>query len=139
MNKQYLPVLRPAPKLTLEEAQERFKYWRETRKSRKPIPKELWDAAITLSKEHSINKVSKALRLNYTALRNHIHGINPKKPIKKPSASAFIELDFDKGVSTSECIVEMEKRCGAKMRMCFRGKTDFDPLSLSKAFWNNGA
>lgn len=134
MNEHYLPVLKPAPEPTLEEAQRKFKKWRETRKRRRPIPKALWDDAVALSKEHSINTVSKALHLNYTALKNRIHGIKPKKTPKKPPA--FVELDF--GVSTSECIVEMEKKDGAKMRMCFRGSTDFDPLTLSKAFWNNG-
>ncbi len=139
MNEEYLPALLPTSKLTLEEVQKKFEHWRETRKSRKPIPKELWNDAVTLLKKHPISKVSKALRLNNTALRDRIRGTNPKKPINKPSASSFIEIDFSNSVSTSECIVEMEKKCGATMRMCFRGKTDFDPLSLSKAFWNNGA
>jgi len=135
MNEQYLPVLKPPPKPTLENVRRKLEHWRETRKKRRPIPKELWDAAVALSKEHSINTVSKALHLNYTALKNRIHGIKSKKKPKNPPASAFVELDF--GVSTSECIVEMEKKGGAKMRMCFRGSTDFDPLTLSKAFWNS--
>jgi len=35
----------------------------------------------------------------------------------------------------SECIVEMQDCSGAKMRMCFKGKTDFDFLELGKSFW----
>jgi hypothetical protein len=139
MTEKYLPAPTPPPKLTMAEVQIKFEHWRRTRKSRKPIPKKLWNDAVILSKEISINKVAKALRLNYTALRDRVHGANSKESIEKPSASSFIEIDFSNSVSTtSECIVEMEKKCGAKMRMCFRGKTDFDPLSLSKAFWNNG-
>jgi hypothetical protein len=34
----------------------------------------------------------------------------------------------------SECIVEMEDGGGSKMKMCFKGKTEFDLLELGKSF-----
>jgi hypothetical protein len=134
MHEQYLPVLKPAPKPALDDVRKKFEHWRKTRKRRRPIPKELWDDAVALSKRHSINTIAKVLCLNYTTLKSRIHGIQSKKKPPPPDP-AFVELDF--GVSTSECIVEMEKKGGAKMRMRFRGSTDFDPLTLSKAFWNS--
>ncbi|MDD4273320.1 MAG: hypothetical protein PHG14_06280 [Desulfobacter postgatei] len=50
--------------------------------------------------------------------------------------AAFMAFDFSSACSSvSECVVEMEDGNGAKMRMCFKGKTDFDLLELGKSFW----
>ena len=61
--------------LTLGEVKEQFKLWRKTRKSPKPIPRELWDAAAKLSETYSINQISKALCLNHTSLKERVHKI----------------------------------------------------------------
>ena len=65
----------------LEDVQQKFTSWREKRTRRRPIPEGLWEAAINLSraKEYPINKIFKALRLNYSDLKRRIsaHG----KPI----------------------------------------------------------
>ena len=52
------------------------------------------------------------------------------------SPSGFIEVNLESPAAESECIVEMQDILGAKMRMHFRGKTDFDLLELAKAFWS---
>ncbi len=49
--------------------------------------------------------------------------------------TGFIEVNLEPPAAVSECIVEMQDILGAKMRMHFRGKTDFDLLELAKAFW----
>ncbi|MBW1729154.1 MAG: hypothetical protein JRJ62_16645 [Deltaproteobacteria bacterium] len=51
---------------SLAEVCDRFKHWRQTRKSRRePVPQQLW--------QYSINEISRALRLNYTDLKNYVH------------------------------------------------------------------
>jgi len=125
--------------LTLSEVKEKFELWRKTRKNRKPIPRELWDTAANLSETHSINQISKALRLNYTALKKRVNKMEATEAcIQKGQASSFVELNFEQPPLVSECIVEMQDCSGAKMRMCFKGKTDFDFLELGKAFWRKG-
>ena len=59
--------------------------------------------------------------------------------IQEVHPPSFVELNFEHSPLVSECIVEMEDRAGAKMRMCFKGKMDFDLLELGKAFWRKGA
>ena len=55
---------------TLEQVRQRFESWRQRRKKRTRIPQNLWQAAVvTLSEEYSICHLSKALRINYTALK----------------------------------------------------------------------
>ncbi len=121
---------------SLELVRYEFESWRRTRKNRREqIPEQLWGAAVALTKQYPINRVSKALRLNYTDLKNHIQPQNPITQVEN-KAPTFVELGGSDIFIPSECIVEMEDSSGAKMRMCFRGKTDFDLLELGKTFWN---
>ena len=54
---------------TLEEVQQLFEQWRRNKRRRDRIPAALWEAAASLSGQHSANKISKLLRLNHTAVR----------------------------------------------------------------------
>jgi hypothetical protein len=47
-----------------------------------------------------------------------------------------MEVKLEPPAAAAECIVEMQDTLGSKMRMHFRGKTDFDLLELAKAFWS---
>jgi hypothetical protein len=58
------------PEPTLEEVRVQFETWRKTRNSRQPIPDQLWQAAFKLSKNYSVYKIAKTLRLDYTKLKN---------------------------------------------------------------------
>ncbi len=126
----------PSP---LESVQYQFETWRETRKNlREPIPEYLWEAASKLQNEYPISRISKALRLNHTDLKNRISGQKSNRKNKNQSSPLFVELDCLHSFTASECIVEMEDGFGSKMRMSFKGKTDLDLLELSKAFWRKG-
>ena len=52
----------------LSEVKEQFKIWRRTRKTHRPIPEKLWQAAVSLTATHSVSQISKELVLDYTAL-----------------------------------------------------------------------
>ena len=123
------------PRFSLSEVKEQFKIWRRTRKSPRPIPEQLWQAAVSLTATHFISQISKELVLDYSALKKRV-------PIKKKDRSAkmnppgFIELNLEPPASVSECMVEMQDILGAKMRMHFRGQPDVDLLELAKAFWS---
>lgn len=123
--------------LTLEEVQEKFKYWRRTRKSHRPIPAELWEAAVSLSADYSISQISKELILDYSTLKRRVH-TKKNDPIAKIGLPDFIELDFEKPAAVSQCSVEMHDRSGATMTMQWKGKADFDLLELIKIFWRKG-
>ena len=68
----------PTTRPSLSEVKEQFKIWRRTRKSPRPIPEQLWQAAVSLTATHSISQISKELVLDYTALKNRV-------PTKKKS------------------------------------------------------
>ena len=123
------------PRPSLIEVKEQFKLWRRTRKSPRPIPEKLWEAAVSLTANHSISQISKELVLDYSALKKRVP-IKKKNTAAKMSPPGFIELNLEPPAAVSECIVEMEDTLGAKMRLHIRGKTDFDLLELANAFWS---
>ena len=131
----YQPTLTD-PKPTLREVQERFEAWRQTRAKRASIPDEFWQAAISVCQDHSINKVSKTLRLNYTDLRHRVRASGLRASAPSVHTPTFIELEWAKPQSAPECIIEMQDPQGAQMRMTFKGDIGLDLLELSKAFWS---
>ena len=124
----------PTPRPSLSEVKEQFKIWRRTRKSPRPIPEQLWQAAVSLTATLSISQISKELVLDYSALKKRVP-IKKKSTANKTSAPSFIELNLEPPAAVSECIVELQDNLGAKMRMHIRGKTEFDPIQLAQAFW----
>jgi len=121
----------------LNKVKSEFKIWRTTRKNRNPIPADLWEHAVELYPAFTISKISTTLAISYTDLKQRVHqkpeNFSASQDEKPPT---FIELGFPAPSSSiSECVVEMEDSSGAKMRMCFRGRTDFDLLELGKSFW----
>ncbi len=124
---------------SLEDVKQQFNAWRKN-KTCKRTPRKLWQAAVNLHNVEglSIHKISKALHVNYNDFKKQIHGNNAPvvKDIQTPS---FIELDCINPTFPSECIVEMENTAGSKMRMSFKGNTDFDFLELGKSFWRQSS
>ena len=124
----------PTPCPTINQVKEQFKIWRRTRKSPRPIPEKLWAAAVSLTANHCLSQISKELVVDYSALKKRV-AIKTKDAAALMNPSGFIEVNLEPPAAVSECIVEMQDIGGAKMRMHFRGKTDFDLLELAKAFW----
>lgn len=121
--------------LSLEQVQQRFESWRRCRKKRTRIPQTLWQAAVSLSEEYSINHLSKALRVNYTALKKKVvNAQTPKKETFGISSSPFMELPVPAAPLT-ESTIEMIKSDGSLMRIQVKGVTGLDWVELSKAFW----
>ncbi len=125
------------PSESLSEVKEQFQKWRRTRKSPRPIPKKLWEAAVCLSANHSISQISRELILDYSALKKRAL-IKKKNSVTKISCPDFIELGFDPPTAIPECLIEMEDSLGGKMRIHFKNKTDTELLELVKTFWGKG-
>jgi hypothetical protein len=112
----------------IDEVSEQFKQWRQTRQAREKIPQELWDSAARLASKYSVNRVSKALRISYEGLRKRLG--NEKYEVK-PS---FMELGAGNFLTPSQCIVELEKADGSKMRLMVGDEHAVELISIGKAF-----
>jgi hypothetical protein len=128
----------PSPNQALSEVKEQFKRWRRTRKSCRPIPEELWAAAVSLSANHSISQISKELIIDYSTLKKRV--LNKKKnTVTKMGRTDFFEVDLTPATACWACIIEMEDSMGAKMRMHLKNKSDFELGDLVNAFWGKGS
>ncbi|MBU1697985.1 MAG: hypothetical protein KKD21_13245 [Proteobacteria bacterium] len=130
----------PAQNSALDSVKQRFDVWRSNKSGRKRIPDFLWQAAtsILLSGGFSLNKIARNLRLNHSELKKHACK-QPSgfiQPMPEPSPT-FVEIEPPS--LFSECIIEMERDSGTKVRMCFRGKADPGLIELGKYFLRDQA
>ena len=120
----------------IERVRQQFKAWRQTRVKRTPIPQHLWTAAAGLTTRYSICNVSKALGLNYTALKEQvIKSTTQPASTETVYSSTFIELPSP--APALESTMEMIKPDGAVMKIQIKGATRWDLLELGKAFWGH--
>lgn len=124
---------------TLEGVEQRFESWRKSRKGRAPIPEELWRAAAELSSAYTVGKISKALRLDYSALKKHVlsAGCSDELQRQGPACGGFVEIDWSARAANGECVVELEDP-GAKLKVLLRGNSNFDVAGLARMFWRKG-
>ena len=117
---------------TLEQLREKLDSWRKIKRyHREPVPKDIWKDATELARKYSIYKVSRALSLNYVNLKNPVTGPSKKQPENKKTS--FIELG--QPPSMPEIVLEMENKKGSRLKICLKGRTDFDPMDLARIFY----
>jgi hypothetical protein len=131
------PDVAPSRKPDLAEVQKRFDNWRAHRKRGASIPAALWEGAVSLCADHSPYKISRALHLDYNALKKRSQSACPDHFPESVMASDFVALDLRSSLPGGECIIEME-RAGGKMWIHIKGAPGFHPLELMKMFWGCG-
>ena len=67
----------------------RLRRWRSSHARRVPLPDSLWAAAGELAREHGINRMAKALHLEYGKLRERAGGVGAAKQ-RKPNGHATL-------------------------------------------------
>ncbi len=122
-------------KPSLKKVQRQFESWRNTRKSRGPIPEALWDAAISLAGSYSVHQISKGLRLNHTAVKDRVE-ISRNIIFEEAPQATFVELPpLNQPMRIEEFRLDLENKAGAKMKIHVKGHTDIDLLALTQTFW----
>ena len=117
------------------QVQSRFESWRSTRQRKGPIPDELWKAAVELTKQHSVYKVARLLRLDYTNLKKK--GMNSPVAITAPQkteVTSFIELPLIPQHNCEPCRIELKRPDGTEMQIRLSNSPDADLPGLIKAF-----
>ena len=128
--------------------QRKLAHWRQRHRPRMPIPKELWREAAELACAHGINRIARALRLDYYSLQKRAAaaarlGVCPSAARSGTRAPEFVEL-MPSGmplspVSRSECLIEVEEPGGAKLRIHLQGGEFPDVAALTRGFREGGA
>ena len=114
--------------------------WREQRRGGERIPDELWGEAARAVRQYGLNRVSKALGLDYNHLKRRAGGRAGATEPSMGTRPVFVELS---GGSPGEgqrtepglaCVVELEKGNGVRMRICVREAVSVDWGKLTEAF-----
>ena len=124
----------------LDGLRRRFEQWRRTRKARSRIPEPLWAAAVKVAGTYGIHRTAKTLRVDYYALKKRAAGTPAVTASKAPAetgGATFLELPPSVWPGPSECMLELEKAGGAKMRVHVKGVEAPDLAALSRSFWGS--
>ena len=123
----------------LENARRRFERWRATRRRQGRIPESLWTAAVKLAQAYGVNRTARALSLGYDALKRRVEeqGVADKGSAAAANRTTFIELAAPRSLPTvtGECLLELEKADGVKMRIHLKGVNTPDLAALSRSLW----
>jgi hypothetical protein len=116
----------------VEATRERFEKWRSERPSRAcPIPADLWAAAARCAREFGYYRTAQVLGLDSGKLKRRAEALG-ERPRK--SVPGFVELVAPGQGALAECVVELENRAGAKLRMELRGSAIPDLVELARRF-----
>ena len=123
----------PAP---LARGARRFAQWRKKRTTQS-IPEQLWSLATRLGTEHGVSRASRALGVQYPALKKRVEAAAMSSR-EKSAPPAFMEILTSPGRPAAEHVVEFESASGAKMRIETRGGSPPDLAALSLLFLEQG-
>lgn len=111
--------------------------WRGQRRHGQRIPEELWGAAVRVAGRHGVNRVSRALGLDYYHLKKRSGSGKEKGSRTDGNEPVFVEVASvaaEVADSNAGCVVELEKGNGVRMRICVRDAATVDWLRMKEAF-----
>jgi hypothetical protein len=107
---------------TLEEVRQRFQGWRNKRAKGERIPEGLWQAAASLFPRHTVNQISRALRLDYVGLRDRIRLWGKKETSLERETPDFVELPLSTAGGVAEYMVKVKDGRGSRIHIKVKGK-----------------
>ena len=122
--------------IALSTARRQFDHWRSQQPNKRTrLPKELWQQAVALAKEHGLNKTARALSLKYYSLKNHLEATATDELKPAEARREFLELLPDPVTSPFiDCMIELEDGSGTTMRMHIKGAGIADLASFACGF-----
>ena len=128
------PRKEPSPE-RLDALRGQIQNWRQRRKVPGPMPEELWGAAVVLAKEFGVCRMSRALTLDYTALRKRTEKL-PEAGLVKPT---FVQLPAtvapERAVNSAPgATIEISTRDGSLLRIHLEAGRGMEAASIVAAF-----
>ena len=128
------PSQSPPPEL--RRLAEQLESFRERTPRPRRLPEPLWNRAAGLAREHGVNAVARALRLNYYALKRRVSSVPPGP--SKPTAPSFVAIGVPPSGSDSPSVLELEDGTGRKLTVTLGARAGLDLRALVAAFWEAG-
>ena len=120
----------PSTQSDLDRIREQFEHWRRTRRRGMKIPESLWDLAVELTQTYSFTEICQTLRVDF----NHLKRRAENRKEATVSATQFVELELTR--EGAECVIELERSDGARMRMSLKGAHGGSLIEIARAFWS---
>jgi hypothetical protein len=111
---------------TLEEVERLFTAWRQANQRPRRIPEDLWEAAVSLCRFHSVSRVCRTLGLGYHELKDRAHQLCAPEP-------QFVELSAPR--PTSLLRVDCMDGNGRRMHIHCDGPLESFLPVLLRSFW----
>jgi hypothetical protein len=134
----------PIPK-EIQALRRRVELWRRTRRTKSPMPSELWGAAVAATRVHGVSQVARGAGIGYQGLSQRLgsEGSSPQPEIRTPS-SRFVELEpmTSMGgliaVPPEGAVVELRDGHGLQMtvRLGRGGREVLDVSALVSSLWH---
>ncbi len=126
----------------LKTLEREFKNWRRKRRRGARIPEDLWGRAVAMARIHGPWRTKVRLGLNYEALRKR----SQAAPLVVPNALAtpalavaeFVELPWTAADSGPECLLELERVGGSRLRVGLRGAGVRHLEAATRLLWKLG-
>ena len=121
----------------LDLARRELEQWRQQSPRHKRLPRELWEKATVLARQHGVNKTAGVLRLNYDTLKQHV-AASAGQASPLPAASyGFVELRPGSAMTAGlTCTIELDAGGGPTLRMQVQGATMVDLAVFALRLWN---
>ena len=122
--------------MALSEARRQLDHWRNQQPNKRTrLPKELWQRAAALAKEHGLNKTARALGLKYYSLKKHLDETGADALVAAKPTPDFIEfLPGTMTPSAVECMIEWINGHNATVRMHIKGLGLSGLMALARTF-----
>jgi len=115
----------------------RLEEWRKSRTTLGPMPEALWNEAVELAARHGVAPISRDFHLDYSRLKRRLEAIRTLSPSPQTSRPTFVEISMGapRGapVPSPECLVEMERPDGARIRVRISNHEDL--MAVTESFW----
>lgn len=121
----------------LKQIRSALESWRAKKGKGRRIPEQLWTRAAGAVRGHGLNRVSRALGLNYYDLKKRTEEIGEQKKDREESRPVFVELggcDTEATERDRVCTIELEKSCGVRMRIHVGDAATVDWSRIKEAF-----
>jgi hypothetical protein len=109
--------------------------WRKGRKHREAIPQSLWRAMVPLAGAHGLSSVARALKVNYTGLKDHLLADSAATPLGVVGQPGFVELPLAQGLVAPSTVIELEDRLGLKLTVRLVPSGNSEALALARELW----
>jgi hypothetical protein len=122
--------------IALSQARHQLDLWRSQQPTKRTrLPKEFWQQAVALAKEHGLNKTARALNVKYYSLKKHFDEAGADEGNSVKPTPEFIELL--PGTVTPggvECMIEWAEGPNATVRMHIKGASVSELTALAGVF-----